>query len=415
MERREELLSFSHVHEAIGEPVGKFDHPRKAPLIVFVSFDGTHITHLADGRKGLAAGTGMTRLNLEQMEGLQFPVSITTCMERLGGRTKSHIEKRLVGGGFLPPQSFQTFLDIFTELSPESATRLARFGKARRERIANLSDEVRTNLAQQKEGVGLALKIAGFETRYLLNWELPADGVQRSYLDGLQEIRMREDAMVFHDLSTVPGYDLIQTHMSGSRIFEQDRKRLTITLANKLPLEEQFGCDLIYFNEAVCAFVMVQYKAMEREAKNIAVYRLPDRQLDKEIDRMNHTRDALATVKDEKTVSSYRLNADPFFLKLCRRHVFNPDDGGLFPGHYLPIEYWSRLVVDSRTLGPKGGRSITSENMGRGLSDDGFVGLVSGGWVGSLPTQSLVLSNLIAEVLQSGKAIAFAVDQFGDE
>jgi hypothetical protein len=35
-------------------------------------------------------------------------------------------------------------------------------------------------------------------------------------------------------------------------------------VANRLPLEQQTGADLIYFNEAYKSFVMVQYKAMEQ-------------------------------------------------------------------------------------------------------------------------------------------------------
>jgi len=37
-----------------------------------------------------------------------------------------------------------------------------------------------------------------------------------------------------------------------------------VIMANRLPLEEQTGADLIYFNEAYSAFVLVQYKAMEK-------------------------------------------------------------------------------------------------------------------------------------------------------
>lgn len=35
-------------------------------------------------------------------------------------------------------------------------------------------------------------------------------------------------------------------------------------MANRLPLEQRTGADLIYFNEAYRCFVMVQYKAMEK-------------------------------------------------------------------------------------------------------------------------------------------------------
>lgn len=52
---------------AAAEPVPRFEHSRRAPLIVFCSFKSRQITHVADGRKGAAAGSGLVRLNLERV------------------------------------------------------------------------------------------------------------------------------------------------------------------------------------------------------------------------------------------------------------------------------------------------------------------------------------------------------------
>ena len=52
---------------------------------------------------------------------------------------------------------------------------------------------------------------------------------------------------------------------------------------------------------------------------------------------------------------SFRLHENPFFLKVCKRQLFSPDDKGLFPGMYVPLELWKSLAADPATLGKEGG------------------------------------------------------------
>jgi hypothetical protein len=215
--------------------------------------------------------------------------------------------------------------------------------------------------------------------------------------------------MVAHDLDQVPGFEVIKSYQFAARVFVKDGTRLTVMLANKLPLEQQFGTDLIYYNETFSSFVMVQYKAMERASGGKAEFRLPNAQLDLEIGRMDATLTAIAALPDDEGRDSFRLHAGPFFLKLCSRHVFNPDDGGLFPGMYLPLDYWRRLVLDDATKGPRDGRLVTFENVGRKLSESEFIPLVAGAWVGTGISQSSLLEQIVREVIESGKAVTLAV------
>jgi len=101
----------------------------------------------------------------------------------------------------------------------------------------------------------------------LLEWR-PASGPQRSFLDGLPGAKVREDAMLLADFSTFPGFQPVgEVSHHARKVFENPNDpsiRVTVVMANRLPLEEQTGADLIYFNEAYRAFVMVQYKAMEK-------------------------------------------------------------------------------------------------------------------------------------------------------
>src|SRR5690606_37040234 len=201
------------------------------------------------------------------------------------------------------------------------------------------------------------LSIAGLSRDPAQEWA-PSDETPVSFLEGLSSVRLREDPMAVNDLQNLPGFEVAKTYPYGAAVLEsgETSERLTIILANRLPLEEQTGTDLIYFNETYQSFVMVQYKAMEREDRRNrpveAVYRLPDAQLKEEIDRMDAVLGALKACAPNTAIAGFRLAENPFFLKLCPRLVFNPDDVGLVPGMYLPLDYWKLLENDPGIRGP---------------------------------------------------------------
>jgi hypothetical protein len=107
--------------------------------------------------------------------------------------------------------------------------------------------------------------------------------------------------------------------------------------------------------------------------------------------------------------NGFRLTDNPFFLKLCPRIVFNPDDIGLVPGMYLPLDYWKILEPHPCIKGPRGGKRVTYENAGRYLDNTAFTTVVAKAWVGTTPSQSAVLASAIRQTLQAGKAVAIAV------
>jgi len=412
-ERVETLLAHASIDRSIGEPVPVFPGSRRAALLVIASFSAGHITHIADGRKGVASGTRLVRLNLSDLEQLTAPVPIWRLLEMLPPRSRTPVLRRFERGGPLSPVAFRALVAALGQLAPDIAPRLGRFTGERDQVVAKLSDTARNALAEQKEGVALAMRISGLDTRELLDWTPPAEGTPSSFLAGLPGAVVREDAMVVHDLGTVPGFAAVQDLPFAAKLFEKDGTRLTVVLANKLPLEEQFGADLIYYNETYRSFVMVQYKAMERGGDGKAHFRLPNAQLELEIGRMDATSAALSAISDDPSRESFRLHASPFILKLCARHTFNPDDAGLFPGMYLPLDYWRRLIVDPATVGPRGGRLVTYENVGRKLAESEFVALVAGGWIGTGAAQSAVLEDVIRDIVQNGKAVVLAVRSQG--
>jgi hypothetical protein len=298
------------------------------------------------------------------------------------------------------------------ELDASVGGRLVRYSERRREALRRFEPRAKENLAFQKETLGIALEITGISKDELLAWQ-PVDSSHQSFLDSLPGPQVREDAMLLADFSTVPGFEAVGevTHY-GSKVFEKPENpgvRLTVIMANRLPLEQQIGADLIYFNETYRSFVMVQYKAMEK-GKDQAEFRWQaGDQFVQAIDRMDALLAELNKIQSGNDPDGYRFSNNPFFLKFCPRVVFNPDDKGLFKGIYLPLDLWKRADAAGKLKGSKGGNVLTYENVGRRINNSEFVGLVSGSWVGTAIEQSAILVPLIREILASGKTVTFAI------
>lgn len=396
---REELLEFS-VYETFAEPVPEFQHSRNVPLICFVVSNNGVLRWIARGGRGVRAGTDLRRLNLDDFYTLKESVHIEALIERSAKRFKSKISERLHSGGLLPPKTFQEFLGVLSEYAPQAGGTLAGFSEARNRRIRGLGSRVRDSLAEQKEAVATAMSIAGIDRKELLNWDIDESDKPSSYLDGLSQVRLREDPMVISDSQVLPGFDAIRTTPFNSVVFENDRRKLTVLITNRQPLEEQFGVDLIYYNETFRSFIMIQYKAMEQEALE-AVYRFPNQQLDGEIDRMKSILAELRKCPQSSDADSFRLSDNPFYLKLCPRIVFKPDDVGLIKGMYLPLDYLDSISNHESMNGPKGGKRIAYSNVRRYFDNTAFLTLACDAWVGTTIPQSEQLEVLIRSTLEA--------------
>lgn len=393
------------------EPVSTFKHPRTTALVVFGCLNADAITHIATGRKGSSAGSGLSRLNLEEMEALPAPVPIQTLVGAAPSSVRHHVKRVFEVGGLLPQRSLGFVVDELLKVVPRLAGRLARYGEERARRIAEYSDTQTQNLALQKETLNVALKIGGFSRDELLEWN-PSEEVDDNFLRGLPQVYTREDPMIISDLSTVPGFDAVADLSYAVKEFVQERNpknRLTVIMANRTELEKQTGADLIYYNRTHGCVILVQYKAMSEAEEPPAFRWKPGDDLEKEIGRMVALRATLRAMPADGSPRGFRFSDDPFFLKICRRIQFEPDSARLFPGMYFPLALWERLAADASTQGPKGGRLVGYHNAARRMTNSEFVELVRGGWIGTTLPQSAALTKVIEEILKTGKAVTFAI------
>jgi len=404
-----EVVLEERIYETFAEPVAEFKHSRNLPLICFVVDSSAQITHIALGKRGNLAGTDLRRLNLEKIFELHNKISMTTVCEKAPARFRGKLQEKLSSGGLLPPKSFEALIQILSKLDATTAKLLQRYSESRVKRIERLSTRTKEVLAEQKEAVATALSIAGIDRDELLGWDLAEPRETSSFLDGLEQVRLREDSMVVNDLMKLPGYKVLKSTPHNSVVFENDKSKLTVILTNRLPLEQQLGVDLIYYNETFSCFLMVQYKAMEREGED-SIYRFPNPQLTKEVKRMYSVLAELKKCPSNTEADGYRLSENPFFLKICPRIVFNPDNIGLVKGMYLPLEYWELLSKHPTLVGSKGGKRLSYRNVRRYFDNSAFITIAAGGWVGTNIQQSSVLEKVIRSTLEAGRAVVFAVN-----
>ncbi len=398
----------SNMYDKFAEPVPEFSHSRHVPLVCFITNKEKVITHIGLCKRGMHAGTELRRLNIEEIFMLTTPIPAMEIANITDSKLRYHIISKVEYGGLFSQKCFEEFLRIFLRKAPETIPILGKFSESRRSRIAKLSKSEKKSLAEQKEAVLTAMNIAGIDRDNVQGWDYDEAEKPSSFLDGITQVRLREDSMIASDLSNIPGFNLIKSTKYSSSVFENDKTRLTVLLTNRLPLEELLGTDLIYFNEDFKCFIMVQYKIMERERDKF-LFRLPNVQFSKEISRMDSIIQSLKSTNSNGLIGDYRISENPFFIKICPRLEFDPDNVGLSTGMYIPLDYVKLLENDKCVEGKIGGKAITYDNVGRYFDNTAFKTIIEGGWIGTNQNQSLLIEEIIKNTLENGKAAVLAI------
>ena len=255
-----------------------------------------------------------------------------------------------------------------------------------------------SNIGLQKDAVDLSLKAFGLSARAMANSLDVADD-QETALAGYSIL---EDAVIEHDARVVPGFTLSESDLTGRAIFRRDSEMLEVITANKRPLENALGIDLIYLNAIKQNIVMVQYKMLERlqTAKQTDWLYRPDKQLEEEISRMK--RFSNSHVPD---LLEYRINPQVYYLRFVRRDAELGKQAVT-----IPIDHFKTLRNDPGFKGPKGAFRISYDTLGgRYLRQEGFLDLLRSGYIGAYPQEAGDLTNLIRAIIRNDRAVVAAM------
>lgn len=220
----------------------------------------------------------------------------------------------------------------------------------------------------------------------------------------IARIPVMEDSVIEHDARWISGFDLIASDVTGRARFRSGREELEVFTANRRPLEETFGVDLIYLNLTRRSIAMVQYKMLDRSKSPGEgadwIYR-PDDQLEEELKRMENY-----SAHGEPEELEYRLNPGAFFLKFVKRDAAIKERGIL-----LPFDHYKVTLKDPRcTTGERGGIRVSYESLdGRYLRESAFVDLLRAGYLGTYAATTRNFMTLVEAVLASNRAVVGAV------
>lgn len=95
------FLACVEEEQRFAEPVRDFQHSRNVPLVCF-AVSGRKVTHIALGRRGTGAGTGLRTLNFDKSEKLPSPLPFAQIFKLLPKRNMASVEKRFNGSTLGP-------------------------------------------------------------------------------------------------------------------------------------------------------------------------------------------------------------------------------------------------------------------------------------------------------------------------
>ena len=221
---------------------------------------------------------------------------------------------------------------------------------------------------------------------------------------GMVGTHLYEDNVVRADASQLPGFDAVASDVTGRTVFERGGEQLIIYTANRFPLEEMLGVDLIYINETKGNIVMVQYKMLEEERQGDEGsdwFFRPDDQFQEEVKRMQ-------IPVSEQAMMDYRLNSSPFFFKFVKRRFM----GSSPPAFLVSLDHLQQILASPEAHGPRGGVRVSYDSLdGTYLRQTDMISLISSGYIGTHRTQTEALATIIDEVSRGNRALVLAWQQ----
>jgi hypothetical protein len=314
--------------------------------------------------------------------------------------------RRYFGIGLLGKGTGLRTMETVKQLRPEQADEIGRLEREL-DRPPMRSGAAAEIVAMEKDAVGVALDIGGFDRAPIGELREVDDEEETPFLGRLERASLLEDQIINHDAGVFADWDVVRQSVVGAVDFEQDGRRLTVINVNRMAPEHSLGVDLVYYHHTYEAFVLVQYKRMRREEveeQERVVYR-PDAH---HRDQVAHMR-RLGTPPDPVTPKEYRLSPDGCYFKICNPETLDPYTTALLPGMYLPLEL-SELLIDSGEIaGPGGGPAFSYDTVERRLSNTLFTELVQAGWIGTRGNVSALLRPIVEFMVETGRSVVLAV------
>jgi hypothetical protein len=383
---------------------------RRKEMLCFLSVKRGYLTHVARSIVYYPAESGKDKLDVWNLTPFIKPVSIARIKKKIEGK-QGWRARKAIDGGHASSAAFDLIMAALLQADPDAAKHAEGLINKSSPPPDTTPSNAKIIWAYQRDAVVTSLEIAGIPKEMLriapqLDGNVPDE--LTSIFDTDEAVTTIEDLAILQDLDDTNGdWTFVKRQHYPAKTFINGEAKLTVILANKLPLENQLGVDLIYVNETMRSVVFVQYK-MFAGADGEEGYR-PNDQLAIEIARMDDAAATLVGVAADESCDGYRFGSDPFFLKFCSK-LLSHDAGSHVPGIYVPVSYWKRLIKAISGKGKKGGTVVRAETFGkRYFTPTHFIDMVTRGWAGTSALQTDVLAPYLKDMLAGKKGVVLAI------
>ncbi len=380
-------------------------------MLCFICTRRGQIAHVARSVVRYQAESGKDRLDIWRLEALPHPVSISAIQKKLKGKQAWRARKALKGG-HISASAFETIMNALHDTDKMAyAVAISLIDKTPVPPGSNLTAGGRMNWAYQRDAVVTSLEIAGIPKNHLsVAAQAPEDATNdvRSIFDSKEDTITIEDLAILQDLDAGgAGWEYVRRQRYPAKLFVYGDTKLTVILANKLPLERQVGVDLVYVNETLKATVFIQYK-MFRGTEGEEGYR-PEKNLTNEIERMDALAASLSKAEYDESCEGYRFGSDPFFLKFCKK-LLTHEDSSHVPGMYVPLSFWKRLIKSPAARGKKQGTVVYPDTFKRRyFTPTHFIDMVARGWIGTTGVQTDLIMPYLIAAIEGKKTVVLAM------
>lgn len=347
------------------------------------------ITHLGFAKSAGYASTFDRRVSVENLQALPTPVALTDLRDAMAsihyGALKAAAEGR---GGELTPAANANLRKAFVPMVPRD------LWSSLRPRVRRLSDGVET-LHGQYDALATGLGIAGIDAAVLDERSYDA---RHSILEVIRPSPTEPD-LIARDMQH---FDWTKSRAITEHInrFEQGNKVLDVVNLNATSQEAALGVDLLYYNHTFASFIGVQYKRAESRGSELVRI---DARMRSQIDRMLRVEEL--GVQAARPLDFRLGGSSMMFIKFARPSSVAVQVSGMAKGWYVPARYAAALIAGGGAVGPKGGATLTLDNLRRWLVNDDFVHLVRDGWIGSIGVSESALKSYVDTALAEQRSV----------